>query len=325
MISPDPELRRTLLVDLFRLAAPFLLGVSKQSFQVRHHELIEVIDALVSSGEIRENQGRLLPSLLSLTTLGDKEVQSFLQDCERVYEAMRNRYLENQVDTVGIDALAGVAGLDLDRFYRALALLKENLPLVGGSQGTIGEPDFRLLPSDHVLRMRTLPQAIEDLRKFQSAVGRGALQLERKSAQPVAQRSMDQNDRHGYQWFTELPAGLGALMAEIHVAQREGLRALAVMGVRAAVDMACNDMVGDRGGFGEKLRLLADQGHISTAQLNTLTVVVDLGHASAHRGHIPQIGDVEAVIDILERLVKFLYLDSKTTERIKQNTPARPR
>lgn len=326
MTTPQPlnaEVRQTLLVDLFQHADSLRYGEDKRRFRVRHHEVIETIDAMVNNGDIREYQERYSPSLLALTSIADEGVQSFLQDCDAVYTALRARYLENYVDFVSIDALAAQAGIEAGRFRRTLALLNENISVIAGSQGNFGDSEYKLIPSERVLTIRTFAQALDELRSFQAAFGGRDYMFgsapEQASAPATASSTAHVNPR----WIDDLPDVLRALMQEIYLAQHDGLRALPVMGVRAAIDMACNDLVGDIGGFDAKLKELAKLGHISGLQRETLAAVIHMGHASAHRGHIPDAEDVHSTVDILERLLKSLYLDSETAQRLKLNTPVR--
>jgi hypothetical protein len=319
----NPEVRNSLLVDLFHRADSLQHGEDKRRFRVRHHEVIEAIDAMVNSGDIREYQERYSPSLIALTSLPEPAVQSFLHDCDAVYAALRARYLENYSDLVGVDDLAEKAGIEADRFRRTLAVLNDNISVIAGSQGDYGDSHYKITPSERVLTLRTFEQALDELRAFQVAFGKwdylSKPAAKQASKSPVANSTASPTR----QWLDDLPGALGSLMMEIYSAQEAGLRALPAMGVRAAIDMACNDLVGDIGGFDAKLKELSKLGHVSDLQRETLSAVIHLGHASAHRGHTPDVADLHSIVDILERLLKSLYLDSETAQRLKSNTPSR--
>lgn len=286
--SLDLGVRQALLLDLFSNSDPLQYGEDKRRFRVRHHETIEVIDALVGCGDIRENQERYSPSLLALSSVLDQNVREFLKDCDAVYAALRARYLENYSDLILVDDLAAQAGIESSRFRRVLAFLNENISVIAGSQGRYGDVGYKLTPSEKVLTVRTFNEALVELRDFQAAFGgRGYLSMPllEQVAPPLPVVDQAANIPH---WISDLPDALCALMREVYTAQHEGLRALTVMGVRAAIDMACNDLVGDNGGFDAKLRELGRLGHVSELQCETLTAVIHMGHASAHRGHIPK-------------------------------------
>lgn len=285
--------------------------------------MIATIDAMVSDGDIREYQERYSPSLLALTVLIDQDAQDFLRDCSSVLAALRVRYLENYADLVAIECLAANANMECDRFRRSLAFLNENVAVVAGSQGRYGDPDYKVIPSEKVLTLRTIADAVNELRQYQTAFGGRSYVL--RSSPELAPAASESSTPPVRPWVDELSLDLKALMNEIFFAQHAGLRALPVMGVRAAIDTACNDLVGDSGGFDAKLKELARLGHISDAQRETLVAVVQVGHASAHRGHTPNATDVDSTVDILERLLKSLYLDPETARRLKMNTPSRTR
>ena len=312
-------------MDLFHCTGPLQIGEDKRRFRVRHHEEIETIDAMVMGGEIREYQERYRPALLALTTLTDHEVLAFLGDCDAVFSALRARYLVNYVDPIAVDELAAQSGMDAGRFRRALGLLNEDVSVIAVSQGNHCDPDHKVSPAERVLTLRSFANAVFELQGLQSAFGGGKYFFNATSEELLGPVTAKMTTNSSPRWIVELPDDLGALLNEIHKARLEGLLALPVMGVRAAIDMACSNLVGDIGGFEAKLKELAKLGHVSEAQRRTLSAVIDLGHASAHRGHIPDSKDVDAIIDILERLLKSLYLDSETVDRLKLNTPSRGR
>ena len=95
------------------------------------------------------------------------------------------------------------------------------------------------------------------------------------------------------------------------------------MGLRAVVDMACNDVLGDIGGFDKKLEALKSSGWITGAQKRTLSNALELGHAAAHRGHMPTRKGIALLCDIVEHLLKQLYLHEPASEELRRGVPAR--
>lgn len=51
--------------------------------------------------------------------------------------------------------------------------------------------------------------------------------------------------------------------------------------------------------------------------------LIEAGNASAHRGYVPLRADLEALLDVVERLVKDCYLLPRRAEQIKASTPER--
>lgn len=112
-------------------------------------------------------------------------------------------------------------------------------------------------------------------------------------------------------------------MAEVSLAIDADARTLAAMGLRAVVDMSCNDVLGDIGGFDKKLAALQDSERITGAQRRTLANALELGHAAAHRGHIPTNKGIALLRDIVEHLLKQLYLHESASEELRRGVPVR--
>lgn len=98
------------------------------------------------------------------------------------------------------------------------------------------------------------------------------------------------------------------LVKETYQALQNGAPSLAAMGVRAIIEAIMIDKVGDKGSFKGNLKALQENGYISNFQLDTLEAALELGHASIHRGFIPEKHQVEFALDILENLLHGLYV-----------------
>lgn len=317
---PD-ELRKALLLDLLGRALPPKFAAEKRGFRVLHHEHLESIDAMVGDGAIRESNGRYSPALLSLSELDDPGVDALLADCALVLSALRDRYLQDQANLIAVDDLSQLAEMPRERFMRALVFLQESSSVLSGSQGVGDEPLAKVIPDEKVLRLKSMDNVLGELRNFRK-LGPGWTLPPRLDVESETTPSAIDQVREP--WLKHLPQDLQTLLAETYGARRAGFLTLATTGARAAVDMVCSQLVGDGpDGFFGKLNRLKTAGHISESQRETLHAVVDLGHAAAHRGHLPLTEDVDAVLDILERALKAQYVDPHTTKRLKQVTPPR--
>jgi hypothetical protein len=125
-------------------------------------------------------------------------------------------------------------------------------------------------------------------------------------------------------WVEHLPKDQVALIGEIYVALQSDSAALSLMGVRALLDMAMLDKVGDRGTFVKKLDALELSGLLARKQRTFLEAVLDAGNAAAHRGHRPSSDDLNASMDIVEHLLQAAYVLPSAASRVKENTPPRP-
>ena len=125
-------------------------------------------------------------------------------------------------------------------------------------------------------------------------------------------------------WWAKLPATAQALMREVHAAKAAGLYALSAMGIRAVVDVACDDRLGgDLGSFSAKTKALRDAGHLTDLQRTALVAVVDAGHAAAHRGFQPDAASLDAMWGALTHVLQSLYLLEDLAGDLGRATPKR--
>lgn len=115
-------------------------------------------------------------------------------------------------------------------------------------------------------------------------------------------------------WIFSLEKNYIELLAEIYSATNAGSVRLALMGMRTILDQYINETIGDVGTFAQKIATLASEGHISTAQEKLISVAIDAGNATAHRGFKPNKKIINAVLDIVEHLLKTRFLMLKTEE-----------
>ncbi len=119
------------------------------------------------------------------------------------------------------------------------------------------------------------------------------------------------------------PRGLLHLLHEVYLALHADSRRLATMGARALLDMVLLDKVGDLGGFGIKLNAMQTQGFIAPEQRKFLEALLEVGNASAHRGHYPSSEDLDHAMDILENMISQIYLLPAAGKSLKRSTPRR--
>lgn len=128
------------------------------------------------------------------------------------------------------------------------------------------------------------------------------------------------------EWHFRLAAFDGEmreLLAEVNSAMRADTRRLALMGVRAIVDMLLSDKVGPSGGFQARMDRLVTAGHISPKNRSVLDAVLEAGHAAAHRGYEPSAVDLNRVMDIVENVLQSLYVLDEYGGELGKTTPPR--
>lgn len=113
------------------------------------------------------------------------------------------------------------------------------------------------------------------------------------------------------------------LFDEIYAALHADSRRLAMMGARAALDMAMTQLAGsDQGNFTAGLSALEADRLLTPGERKIIEAAFDAGSAAMHRGHKPEVDDVNTVIDIVERVVHAEILKSKAKE-LAEATPKR--
>ncbi len=98
------------------------------------------------------------------------------------------------------------------------------------------------------------------------------------------------------------------LLQEVYNALQNSAPALAAMGLRAIIEAIMIDKVKDGGTFSDNLKKFRSGGYISDIQHRALLAALELGHASIHRGHIPDDFELDTALDITENLVHLLYV-----------------
>lgn len=126
-------------------------------------------------------------------------------------------------------------------------------------------------------------------------------------------------------WFTLLDNEwhITKLFAEIYLALQNGCPALAAMGLRAVIEATMIDKVGDSGSFAGNIKKFHAAGYLSLVQQTSLSAALELGHASIHRGHIPDSFQLETALDITENLIHGLYVIDHRAQASVRNLPPR--
>lgn len=102
------------------------------------------------------------------------------------------------------------------------------------------------------------------------------------------------------------------LFEEIYTALHADSRRLAMMGARAVIDLAVARMLGnDPGNFTAGMNELVAAKRLTQEERELIDAAFDAGSAAMHRGHQPEVDDVNTAIDIVERVVHAEVLKKK--------------
>lgn len=126
------------------------------------------------------------------------------------------------------------------------------------------------------------------------------------------------------EWLNDLEQTQRFLLKEIYAALDAGMYAVALMGVRAVLDVWVSNQTSGGSDFAKKLGPLVTLGTLSAKQVEILKAVFDAGSAAAHRGYAPSQPDAFAAIEAVENLLQQHFLVPKIFA-MKDNTPRRER
>jgi hypothetical protein len=110
---------------------------------------------------------------------------------------------------------------------------------------------------------------------------------------------------------------LDAVMLELYGALDNDLRMLAAIGIRTAYDIASELLGIDPSlSFDKKLDSLVTLGHIGILDKVRLEMIVEAGHASAHRGWTPKPDELNTMMDVLEHFVEESFVAPARKKRL---------
>jgi hypothetical protein len=124
-------------------------------------------------------------------------------------------------------------------------------------------------------------------------------------------------------WLDRCPGEVEKLMRELYIALQNDCNAAATLLMRAALEHTMIDKIGDRGGFEAKLNAFEQQGYINKEQKGVVESMLEAGHAAIHRAFIPQKIDIVALADMLEVVLKVIYVQAPKAEEINKRIPKR--
>lgn len=305
-------------------------GVDSIVFRARHHKQIVSLDQLETDRLIRKDQDRYFVSLPALTRMEHEVARRVLANADALYAELRSGYLRDPRRPVTLAELAQAANTSVGETRLALLYMLENPTWCSGRSPTLMDgPDAHLQVSEGVLRHETFSSVIDQLEEWRSAALR-----ERQPWSTAGAAGAQDELKHAVRdqvatsrkptWFDALPPDLGEVMGEVYAAIDDGLRALPAMGIRAALDILFIKLLGgDAGTFAQKVERLGAKGLLSNSERDRVLATIDVGNASAHRGHVPDRDDVETILVVCERLLESHFVLADATRRLRTNTPLR--
>jgi hypothetical protein len=93
--------------------------------------------------------------------------------------------------------------------------------------------------------------------------------------------------------------------------------------MRAILEHMMIDRVGDNGTFTQNLNAFEREGYIGKKQVKVVESTLEVGHASIHRSYTPYKDDLITLTDILETILKTIYIHGPQTEELDKRIPKR--
>jgi hypothetical protein len=132
-------------------------------------------------------------------------------------------------------------------------------------------------------------------------------------------------DVTGFIEATGVPVDLRELLNEIYEAIRGRQYRLAAMGIRALLEQVMVNNVGDHGSFARNLDAFYEKGFISLVQRDSMTAILDVGHAAMHRAYQPTESDLTTALDIAEGVFAAIYVHTSAATEVSDRVPPRKR
>ncbi|MBP7864129.1 DUF4145 domain-containing protein [bacterium] len=128
-------------------------------------------------------------------------------------------------------------------------------------------------------------------------------------------------------WLNEMDyksRHLKEVLLEVYGAIESKLLILSAIGIRTSFDVS-SELLGIDANkkFVEKLNDLETTGKISASEKKTLSILVDIGNAAAHRAFRPTLDEISRVMDVLEGFVSRTFIHEIKMKELEVRIPPR--
>ena len=317
------------LKEIFQLIEINTLSLDAIVFRAQNEEYINVLNSLDKRGYIKNNDNRYSMSLAALDVISNevKEAKNILNNCSIVFQLLRDSYKQDPHKNITLENIVSVSQISETNMRVCLVYLQD-APIWGRySTDMLENEKVFVKPGESILRYKTFDDVIKQLHLWYDSAYKPSLasnefpnkELDKSHWEPKNDRSSTKIGRMN----VKVPLPLSRLLSEIEHGIETELFALSSMGIRAAIDFICNDIVGDIGGFKQKLKALEAGGHITIKNKNILENTLELGHASAHRAHFPKKEELKSALKVLLHLLDEIYLLESKAKEIAESVPKR--
>ena len=321
---------RELLKELISRTLSSPGGIDALRFRAANEDYLDYLDKLEESPYIEKVDGKYKLTLLALSEFDndDAKVESILYRCGHLFSVLRRMYKESPGVQIKLDQFVQEVDLPENQVRKGLVYLT-NAPIWGGyTNDLLNSKEVILKPGESILKYKTFQDVIKQLKEWaEKSLFRSPVLTDNDKDRPLYLREIDFNGAPSSTsipaWHKNLNPIIKSLMEEVYFGLQKEMRALPSMGLRSVIDVVCNDLIGDVGGFTQKLEQLEERKHITPKHKALLETALNVGHATIHRGHFPELKELRIVLDIINHLLKEVYVLTPQSEDLKKTTPKR--
>lgn len=322
------DISKKLLGEVFKENINNPTGVDSKKFRANHEEHLDLLSELESNGYLKVKDSVYNLSLIALAELEKDfdEIVSLLDKCDQLYKLLRLHYKNFQETPFTLNELSEHAGLPR-RDINTLLVYIIGIH-VWSNYNDVNKKDAHITPSENILRYKSFRDYLKKLIKQKRKALRKENSKDLNTKIPLYKCETSYNHSQFIskpEWYSLLDPAITRMMDEIHYALEKEMSALPSMGLRSIIDMVCNELIGDVGGFEKKLKTLVEEGYITERNKKILKNALDVGHASTHRGYFPDFDTLCIVLKIIEHLLDEVYVLAEESKRLKEITPKRKR
>ena len=311
-------------------------GTDAVAFRARHAAQMQRLDALQAQRWLTRDGDRYRLPLATLPVLGSPKSKALVADGTRIFRHLVARYRAVPRSAVRVSTLAADSRLDESRVREALSYMLEAPWYAGHSTDLFSGPvdETSVTPGEEVVRRSSWKAWLQERQRQRTIEMRAHSEWNGGVASNFLQASAPIPDSRTKRsesltptladWRKHLPPRIRHAFDEVLQAKQSDLRWLAAIGLRGIVEIVTVTALGrDVPTFKKKLELLHESRYLSDSDIRTLEAVIEVGNASAHRGHKPSAHDFQALLDIVEQLLRRLYVFESAAARARRRVPPR--
>ena len=138
------------------------IGVDAISYRAQHEELLDSLDELQRLGLLRREQDRYWVTFQGLLLLKDDKSRVLLQNCERIFQELRNHYKSNPRKRLLVTELAQLANVTFRQAAECLGYMCESYSLGSHTTEFDNPSEAFIEPAETILRHKSFREIISE-------------------------------------------------------------------------------------------------------------------------------------------------------------------